>query len=310
MGHVSEIQTRRKTRRGFFWSSFILMVAIMGLLLPSTGMAAPSLLEPADGTHFDYLELAPMLIFDPGVDVQPKWILLATDPEMKSTVRFCRQFVWAATQGGQLKWGCNRWATGADQYGNDVLKALEPGHVYYWQVIGASSPTDKTEVKSDIRSFYIDSEVKQDSISEISDKIMGSVFDDGTQLNLGASAYVNSKVKVGSPSAKRISVSAFALKVKTVGGIDPSSSYIKVQSAAGVRTLKVAKISGGVQAVWKLSAAEKKLKSKRFTYQVFTKSKTNGAIVRSRVGVVVIKSNAAKKTTTSVSPGPVWIPDR
>jgi len=92
----------------------------------------PTLVEPADGAHFDHLQLATMVQFDPVQGQIPKWVLLASDREMTKTVRYCRQFIWASTADGAYHWGCNRWATGTDQFGNDRLLALEAGKVYYW----------------------------------------------------------------------------------------------------------------------------------------------------------------------------------
>jgi hypothetical protein len=290
--------------------ALLLGAALAIMWLPASAAAAITLVEPISGTHFDDLERAPMVAFDPGVDAQPKWVLLATDPEMKSTVRYCRQFVWAATQNAGLKWGCNRWATGADGQGNDILEPVKPGTTYYWQVVAKTSPTDATEVRSEIRTFTLDPEQQEASIASVSDKIMGTVFDDGTQLNLGAAAYVNSKVKVAMPVAKRLSTYGFRLRVKTSGAINVSKSYIQIKSAAGTRYIKVKKIVGGVQGVYTLNAAERKLKSKRFTYGVMVKSAANGSMVRSRYAVLVIKS--VKKKTSPANSGthiPVWVPD-
>lgn len=292
-------------------SSTLLLLGAAALLLalPAVAGAAPTLVEPADGHHWDHLERAPMVTFDPGVDAQPKWVLLASDPEMKTTVRYCRQFVWAPTQSAGLKWGCNRWATGADQAGNDQLLALEPGRQYYWQVVAKASPTDETEVKSEIRGFYLDAEPKEATIADISNTVHGTAFDDGSQLNLGAAAYVNSKVKVGMPKASRLATYGFRIKVKTSGSIDASRSYVMIKSAAGTRYVKVKKIAGGVQGVWTLNAAERRLKTKRFTYQVFTKSTANQSLVRSRFAVLLIKSKKKTPTRTTTGTAPVWIPD-
>lgn len=313
------IRTRGRTRRSgtarprprASTTLLLLGAAMLLLALPAAAGAAPTLVEPADGHHWDHLERAPMVTFDPGVDAQPKWVLLAADREMKTTVRYCRQFVWAATQSAGLKWGCNRWATGVDQAGNDQLLALEPGKAYYWQVVAKKSPTDETEVKSEVRAFYLDAEAEEQSIAEISNTVHGTAFDDGTQLNLGAAAYVNSKVKVGMPKATRLAAYGFRLRVPTSGSIDATRSYVMVKSAAGTRYVKVKKVAGGLQGVWTLNAAERRLKTKRFTYQVFAKSTANAALVRSRFAVLVIKSNKGTTATSGGTVGtvPVWNPD-
>ena len=294
MDHVRSINVRRALLLATF-----AFTAAWVLLVPTTARAA-TLVEPADGTHYTHLELATMVQFDPGTDEHPKWVLLSTDAEMKNTVRYCRQFVWAATKDASFHWGCNRWATGVDQYtGADKLVALEADHVYYWQVVSADK--EGKELKSAIRSFAIDKEVEQETVGEIGDKVMGTVFDDGTQLNLGAAAFVNSGVRVKTIASSRISTYAFRIKVTNLGTADLARSYIQVKSAAGTRYLKLNKIAGGSQAVWILNANERRLKTKRFEYQANLKSTTNGALVKSQKRVVVVKSIKAV---------PKWTPDK
>ncbi|MCW2922963.1 MAG: hypothetical protein JWM98_367 [Thermoleophilia bacterium] len=262
---------------------------------PAPAAAAPAptstatLVDPAEGTHFDHLELAPMLQFDPVKDQTPKWILLASDAGMTQTVRYCRQFVWA-TFGGAYHWGCNKWATGADQFGNDQLLALEPGKVYYWQVV-TKDAAGTGELKTAVRSFAIDAEPTQASVGAISDQVHGTAFDDGTQLNLGAAAFVNSKVRTTGIASSRLSTYAFRIRATHVGLVDYTRSYIKVTSAAGTHYLKVAsagKLTAGT--VWRLTASERRLRTKRFTYQAFLRSKHNGAMVRSQLRVVLIRT--------------------
>ncbi|MCW2926641.1 MAG: hypothetical protein JWM86_609 [Thermoleophilia bacterium] len=282
--------------------------------VPATTAATPAttpavgakLVVPADGHHFDDLERAPMVQLDPSKDAAgkqetPKWVLLATDPAMKTTVRYCRQFVWAMDQGA-YHWGCNRWATGADQYGGDVLLALEPGTVYYWQVV-SSTADGKGEVKSGIRSFAIDPEGKANTVQDVSKQVVGTALDDGSQLNLGAAALVNSGVRVTKIASSKLATYAFRINASHVGTVDTSRSYIKVTSAAGTRYLKVARVGtgGAVGTVWKLTAAERRLRVKRFTYQAYLKSTKNGSMVRSQLRVVLIRTPKA---------APRWTPDR
>ncbi len=288
------------------------LLALVALLcIPATaGAAGATLVTPADGAHFDSLELAPMVQFDPSTDSAgkretPRWVLLATDPEMKNTVRYCRYFVWAqdsADTTGAFHWGCNRWATGADQLGNDQLVALEAGTTYYWQVVSKSNVADAADIVSSVRAFAVDAEEEQQSIADISNKIYGTAIDDGTYLNLGAAAYVNSGVRVKEIRSTRLKTFVFRIHVRHLGTIDRSRSYIKVSSAAGTRYLKIT--SGSTGRVWTsfvLSAKERKLKTKRFTYQAFLKSTVNGSLVRSAPRVILIKSSAAK--------APAWTPD-
>ena len=325
MDHGAVIQTNRARSA---WVSVTLLLALLVVLaLPAgadaeqvSGMSiaqpaastapkptsAATLVTPADGHHFDHLEVAPMVQFDPGKDTAgkqetPKWVLLATDREMTKTVRYCRQFIWAMLDGA-YHWGCNRWATGADQYGNDQLVPLESNTVYYWQVV--STGTDgKTEVKSAVRAFAVDGEGNAPTVADISAQVHGTAFDDGSYLNLGAAALVNSGVRVSSLQSKRLAAYAFRITGKHQGTVDTTRSYVKLTSAAGTRYLKVANVGegGSVQAVWRLTAAERRLRTKRFSYQLFLKSTKNGAVVKSQQRVVLLKAPAAT---------PKWTPDR
>lgn len=310
--------------RGAWTSVTLLLVLLVALGMPSSAHAseqatAPTagaavatttvgakLVVPADGHHFDHLEVAPMVQFDPSTDAAgkqetPKWVLLATDREMTATVRYCRQFIWAMTDGA-YHWGCNRWATGADQLGNDQLVPLESGKVYYWQVVSSSSD-GKTEVKSAVRAFSVDAEQAKPSIADVTGQVHGTAFDDGSFLNLGAAALVNSGVRVNGIRSARLAAYAFRITGTHVGTVDATRSYVKISSAAGTRYLKVANVGTGgtVQAVWRLTAAERRLRTKRFSYQLFVKSTKNGALVKSQQRVVLIKSPAAN---------PKWTPDR
>jgi hypothetical protein len=267
-----------------------------------TTTTGATLIEPADGAHLDHLDLAPMLQIEPskdaaGTDETPKWILLATDREMKTTVRYCRQFVWA-TSGGAYHWGCNKWATGVDAYGRDQLAPLEAGTVYYWQAV-SSTADGKGEITSAVRSFAIDPDKDPQSIESITNHIVGTAYDDGSNLNLGAAALVNSGVRVKSIASTRLATFAFRIKLSHVGSADYSRSYVRIKSAVGTRYLKVARAKdGNVIALWRLSPAERRLRTKRFTYQAFLKSRKNGAMVRSQARVVLIRS------------APKWTPDR
>lgn len=303
MDHGAVIRSRAAVVRRL---TMLLVVLAMLFALPVTARAAgATLVDPADGRRFDRLELAPMVQFDPSKTADgkletPKWVLLASDAEMKTTVRYCRQFVWAATNGA-YHWGCNRWATGVDAAGNDQLLALEPGRVYFWQVV--STGADGTsEVKSDVRSFAIEAENADESIPDVSNQVYGTAFDDGSQLNLGAAAFVNSGVKVTKLSSTRLAGWNFRIRLEHVGDVDLSRSYIKVTSRAGTRYLKVAAVgANGAGTVWRLDAKERRLGTKRYQYQAFLKSRKNGAMVRSQVRVIVIRGGTTP---------PAWTPDR
>lgn len=272
--------------------------AVLLLLMPGAATAATQV-DPVDGAHFTHLELATMVQFDPTAAEHPKWVLLASDPAMKTTVRYCRQFIWAATPDRAFHWGCNRWATGVDALGNDKLVPLEEDHVYYWQVVSADK--DGKDVLSTVRSFAIDKEPVTPTVGEIGTKVMGTVFDDGTQLNLGAAAYVNSGVRVKTISSSRISTYGFRIRLTNLGTADLTRSYVQVKSAAGTRYLKLVPVAGGAQAVWILNAGERRLRNKRFEYQAYLKSTVNSSLVRSQKRVVLVK--ATKRI-------PKWTPDK
>ncbi len=314
MDHGAVIHIGRA--RGVWISITLLLTLLVALGTPSSARASEqvaaaattgaTLVAPVDGHHFDHLEVAPMVQFDPSKDAAgkqetPKWVLLATDRGMKATVRYCRQFIWAMADGA-YHWGCNRWATGADQMGNDRLLPLESGKVYYWQVV-SSSADGKSEITSTVRAFSVDAEKAQPSIADVTGQVHGTAFDDGSFLNLGAAALVNSGVRVSSIRSNRLAAYAFRITGRHVGTVDATRSYVKISSAAGTRYLKVAKVGEGgtVQTVWRLTAAERRLRTKRFSYQLFIKSTKNGAVVKSPVRVVLLKSPAAR---------PKWTPDR
>ena len=212
---------------------------------PAPGEGA-RLVEPAAGAHVDHLTTAPMVQFDPGIDKAgkqetPRWVLLATDAEMQSTIRYCRNFVWAvsgqsATSTGTFHWGCNQWSAGTNQLGQDQLQPLEPGRAYFWQVVSKSNTEGAPDVLSRVRVFYIDKD-DTESIEEISNRIMGTAVDDGTYLNLGAAAYVNSKVRVKTIKSQRLGRWTFRIRGTHLGGVDHSRSYVVVKSAAGRHVL-------------------------------------------------------------------------
>lgn len=307
---------RRHRRVLLVATSLAALVALPGAAAAAEAAApaTPSrhgatLVQPVDGHHFDHLEVAPMVQFDPstdsaGVRETPRWVLLATDRAMTATVRYCRQFVWASHEGA-FHWGCNRWATGVDEAGRDRLQPLESGKVYYWQVVSASNVQGGADIVSPVRAFSVDAEPKRQSIGELSDQVHGTAFDDGTQLNLGAAAYVNSGVRVKRIHSTKLKAFAFRIHVQHLGSIDPTRSYVQVKSAAGTRYLRMrAGADGKAWALWRLTPAERRLRTKRFTYQAYLKSPKNGSLVRSPHRVVLIRG--AKPRTAP----PAWTPDR
>lgn len=167
-----------------------------------------------------------------------------------------------------------------------------------------SKGADSTgEVKSAVRSFAVDAARSGESVQEISNQVHGTAFDDGTQLNLGAAAFVNSGVRVRKISSTRLAKRVFRIRLTHVGPVDYSRSYVKVTSRAGTRYLRLSKVgASGAGTLWRLNASEQRLRSKRFTYQAFLKSAQNGAFVRSQMRVVLIRRSTQRP--------PAWRPDR
>jgi len=98
-------------------------------------------------------------------------------------------------------------------------------------------------------------------------------------------------------------VHAFRFNTNYIGPIYVNRSYVKVTSRAGTRYLPVKTLYGKtIRAVWKLNATERRLRTKRFTYQVFLKSRKNGALVRSAPRVLLIRSNGTFSVTTTAQP--------
>jgi len=96
--------------------------------------------------------------------------------------------------------------------GYDIVKPLPTGdgtQIYYWQVVYSSAPDaaadDKvTELKSEIRAFTLEPMPVIEDFSTISDRIFGTIVGDGTNLNLGHAAFVNSGVKINTMKSARI----------------------------------------------------------------------------------------------------------
>lgn len=287
-----------RTTKPTSWSIIRCMVSaatvlVVMLLLPAVSAAA-TLHKPDAGAHLPWNTTRPMAQFDPATGESPRWILLATDAEMQHTVRYCRMFVWALDNGTR-HWGCNAWAIGTDIYGRDVVRNLEWGKIYYWQVVSSTTPAgsdgEKVDVKSAVRAFAIDDMPKSQSVSDISNSIFDSVYGDGTNLNLGAAAFSNSGVRVKRAASMRRGTWTFRIGVEYSGKVDLRRSYIRVQSRAGTRYVKVVHQRNGLAvAMWTLNANERRLATKRFSYQAFIKSSKNGALVRSPAKVLVIRS--------------------
>lgn len=265
-----------------------LAVALAVLAIaPATAQAA-TLASPAQGAHLDWVQIRPVVAFDPAQDEKPKWVLLASDDVMTQTVRYCRQF-FAASVAGAYHWGCSAWAVGVDAYGFDIVRGLENGTTYYWQVV--STDANGAEVKSEVRGFAIDPMPTSQNPTAISDQVWGTVMGDGTNLNTGTAAFVNSGLKVTDIASVRVKRYRFRIVVKYEGGVDLSRSYVRIKSRAGTRYIPTTTYgTNRARAVWTLSTRERRLRSKRFTYQALMKSTKNGAMVRSPVTVLVIRS--------------------
>lgn len=274
-----------------------LVAAAAVLALPAQSLAA-TLVAPAAGAHLEWTQVRPNVAFDPAEGEQPKWVLLALDAEMKQTVRYCRQFSYVAVEGA-YHYGCNVWAVGVDGYGQDVPRNVEWNKTYYAQVI---STKDTVEVKSEVRAFTIDNVPDAPNPGAVSDQAFGTAFGDGTELNLGAAAFINSGLKTNSIKSFRVKRARFRIEVRFSGPADISKSYIKVKSKAGTHNVQLTPYGPNrARGIWKMTSAEQHLRTRKYSYQAFIKSTKNGALVRTHQMVMLI--------TTSKQPAPpAWTP--
>jgi hypothetical protein len=266
------------------------LLAAFALVSTAGGVRAATLVSPAAGHHYDWVMLRPTVAFDIAQGEQPKWVLVATDAQMTKTIRYCRQFTGVMVEQRQ-HWGCGAWAVGADAWGRDILRPLEWGKVYYWQLVLTDAAGK--EAKSEVRSFAIDNEPKGEDLGELSDRIFDSAFGDGTELNLGAAAFANSAVRVRKAASERRSKNRFWINVAYEGGIDLRRSYVRIRSKAGTRYVPLTSVTTtSARANWVRSASERRLRPGRYEYQAFLRSAKNGAVVRSASRVIVVQTKS------------------
>lgn len=266
--------------------------------LPSAASGA-TLVAPVSGHHYEWLMLRPTVAFDLAEKERPKWVLVATDAAMAQTIRYCRQFTAVMVEQAQ-HWGCNAWAVGASAWGQDILRPLEWGKVYHWQLVYTDAAGN--EAKTEVRSFAIDNEPKREDLAQLSDRIVDSAFGDGTELNLGAAAFSNSGVRVRRASSARRSKNRFWIDVTYQGAIDLRRSYVRIRSRAGTRYVPIASVKTNVaRANWVRSSSERRLRPGRYEYQAFLKSTKNDAVVRSAPRVIVVKTKSKQRR-----PIPAW----
>lgn len=268
--------------------SIVVAFAAAVLMIAPAKSRAITMLAPADGATLDWIQTRPVVAFDVPTGEKPKWALLATDAAMTQTIRYCRVFGAAWVNGG-WHWGCDAWSIGVDSWGQDIVRPVDPEKTYYLQVVYTDK--DNAEQKTTVRSFSIAALPEMGDISDISDKIWGSVYGDGSGLNTGAAAFANSGLKVNNIKSARQSRFRFTIALGYSGNADLAKSYVKVTSKAGTRYLPMtAGASGGAaSATWLLSRDERALKRREFKYQAFLKSTKNGAMVKSVMRVLVIK---------------------
>ena len=299
-GMFEDVIGRRRAGLGIATAALALVLA----LVMAPGAMAMTSVAPAPAHQFDWLMLRPTVTFDPAEKEEPKWVLLASDAGMTKSVRYCRQFVGVTGEDGGFHWGCGSWAIGIDAYGQDVLRLLEWGKTYYWQVVY----TDATgkEAKGEVRSFSIKPEPPAEDLSALSDRIFDSAFGDGTELNLGASAFSNSAVRISKAASQRRSKNRFWIHTTYEGGIDLKRSYVRIRSKVGTRYVPVTSVATNVvRANWVRSASERRLRPGRYEYQAFLKSAKNGAFVKSPARVIVVQTKKRKVTAASQNP-PAW----
>lgn len=263
----------------------IFAAAAVMLIVPRTSHAM-TLVAPEQGVKLPWVQLRPPVSFDIAEKEKPKWALIATDAEMTKTVRYCRTFGSQWVNNG-WHWACDAWAVGTDPYGMDIVRGLDNGKVYYWQVVYTDAAG--VEQKSEVRAFSVEAMPTID-IASLSDQIFGSAVGDGTNLNLGAAAFVNSGVKVNTVKSARIKAARFQIGTTYTGNVDLSRSFVRITSKAGTRILPlVARGNNAAIARWSLTRREWKLKNRVYRYQVYLRSAKNSSQVRSEVRVLVIK---------------------
>ena len=283
----------------------VIFATIAALLaMPARSHAAVTLVAPAQGVQLPWIQLRPPVAFDIASDETPKWVLIATDPEMTQTVRYCRQF-GAQFITSSWHWACDAWSVGTDPYGYDIVRPLVGGtQIYYWQVVYTSAPDadgKTTELKSDVRAFTIEAMPAIESASAISDRVFGTVLGDGTNLNVGAAAFVNSGLKVNTIKSARIRPNRFQIGVTFTGGVDMTRSFVLIKSKAGTRRLPLLlRAANAGLGTWTLSRGEWRLKTRVYDYQAYLYSTKNHALVRSEHRVIVIKRTKRHPSFTRV----------
>lgn len=287
-----------------------LVIALIATL--SLGALAPGLSHaltisaPTNGQHFKHTELRPTVTFSHVQGETPKWVLISLDPNMSQNIRYCRAFAYSnqvdplAILGTLPPVQCNEWAVGVDSYNRDVYRALVENKTYYFQVIYTDA--QGAEQKSEVRGFTIDAPPAGSDAASTVDRITETAVGDG--INKGASAFVNSGVRVTKIGSTRVRSNTYRIRVHFTGDVDLLRSYIAVKSGAGTRYVKVAKVSNGIaEGVWKRAGRERR--HTQFKYQGVLKSTKNGAMVKSQLRVMVIKngsaSSAAKPSVIKVT---------
>jgi hypothetical protein len=274
-----------------WWRWLLITVAVVVtaavLLLTPRVANAFTLVAPTEGQQVPWMQVRPVVAYDLATGEVPKYALLAQDKAMTKTERYCRQW-GSAWIGSSWHWGCDAWAVGTDSTGQDIIRPLEDGNKY-WLTFTYTDANGKDQTTKPIW-FFVQAAPTFEDPSSISDQVMGSVVGDGTNLNLGAAAYVNSKLKVTNIRADRLSTYSLQVSIGYNGGVDLSRSYVKVTSKAGHHYIPLRQVgSGAARAMWTLTGPERKLKRRIFSYQAFLKSTKNGAFVKSVVRVIIVK---------------------
>lgn len=293
----TSVQQNLRTRLTRMGVVIVVMIAAISAL-PTHASAAITQVYPAVDQEMDALNLHPTVAFTPAKDEKPKWVLLASDPEMTQTVRFCRDFFAAAISPTPVGvpspvptwyYACNSWATGTDAYGQDQIKNLVWGKTYYWQVIYTDAAD--TEQKSAVRMFKIKEWEESPDPSTIGTGSGG--------LNPGPAAFALSGVKIPAIGSKRVKPNRFRISLNYEGSIDLNKSYILVTGRgvlSGTRKLKLTTWGPHrLKAIWVRSSFETRLPVAQYSYQAFLVSTKNNATVKSAVRMVVIKGKKRRR---------------
>lgn len=294
-----------KTRSLEFTARLLLVVivaftAVAIMLLTPRDASALTVVSPAAGEVIAWPQFNPAVAVSLAEGESVKWVVLYADEALTQPTRFCSEIVDVPIRQGD-EWyvhrGCDGWAIGRNTLGLLEYRSLKPGTTYYMQV--TYTDKDGAEHVTDMRSFSLAATpdwMDPASVSELACQVAGC---DGDP-NVGPAAFALSGVKTPSVKIGRMASNRFRFAVAFNGGVDLEQSYVLVRSRAGTRKLPLVTTGvGTAHANWTRSKREQKLRASQqvYRYQLMLKSTKNGAMVRSKLHIAVIKPRPKWKRT-------------